>query len=97
MRRFAKKAKRSLCYLIENSTKSLCQPYHSDDLSFLEFPDFCLFCASFSDNLVTAKSFSSLAHVSVTSSTIPANTRARFCPKIPGGDSSGFRINCVEV
>jgi hypothetical protein len=56
MRRFAN-ANEPLRYLIQNSTKSLCQLQDSDDFNFLEFPDFCLFCASFSDSLVTVELF----------------------------------------
>jgi hypothetical protein len=40
-----------------NSTESLCQPQDSDEFSLLEFVDFCLFCASYSDNLVTLEGF----------------------------------------
>jgi len=39
----------------ENSTKSLCQPSDSAIFNFLEFAEFCLFCASFSDNLGTVE------------------------------------------
>jgi hypothetical protein len=56
MRRFAN-ANEPLRYLIENSTKSLCQPLDSSISSFLEFVDFGLFCVSFSDSLVTAERF----------------------------------------
>jgi hypothetical protein len=48
------------CYLTQNPTKSLCQPSDSATFSFLGFARFCLFCASFSDNLVTV-GFSALA------------------------------------
>jgi hypothetical protein len=37
------------------------------NFNFLEFADFCLFCAGFSDNLVTVGLFWPLAHMSVTS------------------------------
>jgi len=44
--------KSSVRYLAEKSTKSLCQLQDSDDFCFLDLRRFCLFCASFSDNLV---------------------------------------------
>jgi hypothetical protein len=43
------------CYLAENTPKSLCQPSDSAAYNFLEFADFCLFCAVFGDNLVTVR------------------------------------------
>lgn len=59
--------KSPFCYLTQNPTKSLCQPSDSMNFNFLEFADFCLFCAGFSDNLVTVSLFWPLAHMSVTS------------------------------
>jgi hypothetical protein len=56
-RRFAK-TNPLLCYLIQNPTKSLCQPSDSVIFNFLEFADFCLFCTGFSDNLVTVSVYS---------------------------------------
>jgi hypothetical protein len=56
MRRFAN-ANGPLRYLKQNSTKSLCQPSDSSISSLLTFVDFGLFCASFSDSLVTAERF----------------------------------------
>jgi hypothetical protein len=56
MRRFAN-ANGPLCYLIQNSTKSLCQPSDSSICSFLAFVDFGLFCANSSDSLVTVELF----------------------------------------
>jgi hypothetical protein len=47
------KAKSPVRYLVENSTKSLCQLQDSDDFYFLDLFGSCSFCASFSDNLVT--------------------------------------------
>jgi len=44
-------------YLIENSTKSLCQLQDSDSYCFLNLLCFCLFCAILSDNLVTLNRF----------------------------------------
>ena len=66
MRRFAN-AHRPLRYLIQNSTKSLCQPSDSSIPVLLEFADFRLFYANFSDSLVTAEHFAP-SNVSVTSS-----------------------------
>jgi hypothetical protein len=48
MRRFAN-AKRPLRYLIQNSTKSLCQPSDSTIRDLFEFADFALFSTNFSD------------------------------------------------
>jgi hypothetical protein len=56
MRRLAK-TKMPHRYLIETSTKSLCQLSDSVVSGLLEFADFALFCVSFSDNLVTVKGF----------------------------------------
>jgi hypothetical protein len=56
MRRFAN-ANGPLRYLIQNSTKSLCQPSDSSISVFLQFADFGLFCANFSDSLVTVERF----------------------------------------
>jgi hypothetical protein len=46
------KLKSLVRYLAENSTKSLCQLQDSVDFNFRDLHRFCLFCASFSDNLV---------------------------------------------
>jgi len=56
MRRFAN-ANGPLRYLIQNSTKSLCQPSDSTIRDLFEFADFALFCAGFSDKLVTVEDF----------------------------------------
>jgi hypothetical protein len=40
-------------YLVQNSTKSLCQLQDSDNFGFLDKRGFRLFCASFSNDLVT--------------------------------------------
>jgi hypothetical protein len=56
MRRFAN-ANRPLRYLIENSTKSLCQPSDSTIRDLFEFADFALFSTNFSDSLVTVEFF----------------------------------------
>jgi hypothetical protein len=42
-------------YLVENSTKSLCQPEDSDNLCFPDLLCFGSFCASVSKNLVTVE------------------------------------------
>jgi hypothetical protein len=47
------KIKSPIRYLPENSTKSLCQPQDSATICFLDLLRFYLFCATFSDNLVT--------------------------------------------
>jgi hypothetical protein len=67
MRRFAK-AKRPLPHLVENSTKSLCQPLVSAHRNLFEFADFALFWVHFGDNLVTVERFWPLAHMTVTHS-----------------------------
>jgi hypothetical protein len=56
MRRFAN-ANGPLCYLIQNSTKSLCQPSDSAIRGLFEFADFALFSTNFSDNVVTVEGF----------------------------------------
>jgi hypothetical protein len=56
MRRFAN-ANGPLRYLIQNSTKSVCQPSDSSISSFLKFVAFGLFNANFGDSLVTAERF----------------------------------------
>jgi hypothetical protein len=55
-------------YLIENSTKSLCQPQDSDNFCLLDLLRFCLFCATFSDNLVKVNHGRPVAHLIVTRS-----------------------------
>jgi hypothetical protein len=52
MGRFAN-ANGPLRYLIQNSTKSLCQPSDSTIRDLFEFADFALFWTNFSDNVVT--------------------------------------------
>ena len=47
------KRKSILCYLTQNSTKSLCQPSDSPHFSFLDLLQFSLFCVIFGDILVT--------------------------------------------
>jgi hypothetical protein len=47
------KMKSPFRYLIEKSTKSLCQPQDSDDFCFLDLSHFCSSCAIYSDKLVT--------------------------------------------
>jgi hypothetical protein len=59
MRRFAK-AKRPLHHLVENSTKSLCQPLVTVHCGFFEFAAFALFWTNFSDNVVTVQGFNLL-------------------------------------
>jgi len=56
MRRFAN-ANGPLRYLIQNSTKSLCQPSDSTIRDLFEFVDFALFWTNFSDNVVTVEGF----------------------------------------
>jgi hypothetical protein len=67
MRLFAK-AKRPLHHLVQNSTKSLCQPSVSVPCGLFEFADFALFWVHFGDNLVTVERFWPLAHMTVTHS-----------------------------
>ena len=56
MRRFAK-ANGPLRYLVQNSTKSLCQPSDSTFRDLFEFADFALFSTNFSDHVVTVEGF----------------------------------------
>ncbi len=56
MRRFAN-AIGPLRYLIQNSTKSLCQPSDSTIRGLFEFAEFALFWTNFSDNVGTVECF----------------------------------------
>jgi hypothetical protein len=56
MRRFAN-AHGPLRYLIQNSTKSLCQASDSTIRDLFEFADFVLFWTNFSDKVVTVERF----------------------------------------
>jgi hypothetical protein len=55
-RRFAK-TNPLFFYLIQNPTKSLCQPSDSTVFTFMYFSDFCSLYAGCSDNLVTVVIF----------------------------------------
>src|SRR5262245_57578046 len=63
-----KKIKPPIRYLVENSTKSLCQLKDSDNSCFLSLLCLCSFCANFSDNLAALAPCNLSFNMSVTSS-----------------------------
>jgi len=80
------KIKSLVRYLVENSTKSLCQLQDSDNFCLLDFLCFCSFCANFSDNLVTLESFDptriwlSHAHISRYRLLLTTSLNLAMCP-----------------